>query len=277
MSAGTVSPGLPSLEGPGRAPLRGRSFRFSPAQPEFIAAFLVLLNAVAIYGQAAWFRANITNHNGAEDWVIPVGVALVIEMIGVYLSGMAHAALMADQSAGLLRFGSYAIGLLVGFLNYWHFAGQDFSPNPSAITFGALSTISPWLWAIYSRYVNRAQLATLGLVDKRGVKLSINRKFWHPVKSIKVMSYASWEGITNPDEAVRGWELRKELDDSATAPVSPSPAGRTPAEWVELADAVKAEHPEWTAVQVAEAVGCSDRHIRNCRKQVPGRHAAVRS
>jgi hypothetical protein len=191
---------------------RKRADDEKPARPfptRVIVAFLVALNLVAMWGQAGWFHEHITNHDGPEDWLPAVGVALVIEMIGVYLAGMAHAALMADQSAGLLRFGSYLVGLLVGALNFAHFAEGRFGVNASAITFGALSTLSPWLWAIYSRYVNRDRLAALGLVDKRGVKLSTNRKFWHPVKSIQVTSFAAWRGITNPDQAVAEWEAAR--------------------------------------------------------------------
>jgi hypothetical protein len=191
---------------------RKRAGDEKPAQPfptRVIVAFLVALNLVAMWGQAEWFHEHITNHDGPEDWIPAVGVALVIEMIGVYLAGMAHAALMADQSAGLLRFGSYLVGLLVGSLNYEHFAGTKHDPTAAAITFGALSTLSPWLWAIYSRYVNRDRLAALGLVDKRGVKLSTNRKFWHPIRSVRVTSFAAWRGITNPDQAVAEWEAAR--------------------------------------------------------------------
>jgi hypothetical protein len=57
-----------------------------------------------------------------------------------------------------------------------------------------------------------------------------------------------------------------ELDRELAELLKPRPS--TPAEWVALADRVEAEHPDWTATQVAAAVGCSDRYIRNCRKKV---------
>jgi hypothetical protein len=198
----TLSAGNPSTEVPGRV-----SGDRHPFPPVFLVAFLVLLNAVAMYGQAGWFREHITNHNGPEDWIPAIGVALVVELVGVFLAGMAHATQMANQSAGTLRMGSYAVGLLVGALNFAHFSAN----LATAITFGALSATSPWLWAIYSRYMHRDKLVELGLIDARGVKLSINRKFWHPIKSIRVMSYAAWAGTTDPEVAVRAWESRNEV------------------------------------------------------------------
>lgn len=249
----------PSREVPGgRAHLRVRPF-----PPYLLAGFLVILNLVAMYGQAQFFRNAITNHSGLEDWAPAIGVALVIELIGVYLSGMAHAALMADQSAGVLRVASYGIGLLVGFLNYWHFAGtpeQPFAPTPSAVTFGALSAISPWLWSIYSRHLHRDRLAELGQVDKRGVKLSINRKVWHPVKSLQVMRFAAWEGITNPDEAVRAWELQRHRPD---APVSPAPVTVGPVNrWIQI-QALRERQPGITQAECARQLGVSERTVRN--------------
>lgn len=273
-TAAKVPAGVPSTEAPGgRRETGARSWKGKLPQfdmKHFLIAFLVLLNAVAMYGQAAWFRDNITNHNGWEDWIIPVGIALVVEMIGVYLSGMAQAALLADQSAGLLRAGSYAIGALAGTLNYWHFSGPtEWHPNASAITFGALSTISPWLWAIYTRHINRVRLEELGQVDKRGVKLSLNRKFWHPIKSIKVISYASWEGITNPDLAVRAWELNRPVKGSTgkddPSPVSPAPvAGFTSrAERWEQIQYQRDINPGITQAEVAKLLGCSEKTVRN--------------
>lgn len=171
---------------------------------------LVLVNASAIFGQAGWaFDHLVSATFRAEHLTTAVLVSVLfagaVESIGVYLAWEAHSALMADQAAGLLRMGSYAVGLLVGTLNYLHFAGDGGSPTAQAVTFGALSSLSPWLWAIRSRSLNRGRLAELGLIDERGVKLSSNRKLWHPWRSIGVMSWAAWAGVTNPAAAVAGW------------------------------------------------------------------------
>jgi len=168
----------------------------------FLAVPLVLVNAAAVWGQAGWALTNIT-HGGIFGLIVAVLFALAVESIGVYLAFESHLALMADQAAGLLRVGSYAVGALAGALNFLHFREQSLA---TGIVFGALSAVSPWLWAIYSRARNRVRLAELDLVDQRGVKLSTSRKLWHPVRSMRVISWAAWEGETNPRAAVEGWE-----------------------------------------------------------------------
>lgn len=191
-----------------------------------LAAPLLLVNSAASWGQAGWAHDHITAGIPGilAPWLIAVLFAVTVESIGVYLAGMAHAARMADQSAGALQLGSYLVGLLVGVLNYWHFAGPSFAPTAQAVVFGALSSVSPWLWAIYSRYRNRDRLAELGQVDKRGVKLSTSRKFWHPKKSISVIRFAAWEGIVEPDEAVRAWTAARRTEPvQALATVHPLP------------------------------------------------------
>lgn len=262
---------VPSRE----APARAGADQAVGSRPLLRAAvtFLVLLNTTAIYGQASWFRAHLSGlPDGPAGWVVPVGVSLAIEMIGVYLMAMAHAAIMANQSAATLLFGGYSIGLTMGALNYSHFAPTG-RPNPSAATFGLLSAISPWLWRIYSRYVHRARLAELGQLDARGVRLGLNRQIWHPIKSLRVRSFAAWEGITSPEDAVRGWELMRGCED---APVSPAPAAkRTAAEWVAMAESVRAAEPSLSWPEVAQRIGCSDRHLRTCRKSITKENADV--
>lgn len=181
---------------------------------------LLLVNSMAIWGQAGWALEHLTNANGVEDLAVAVLFAAAVESIGIYLAWEAHEALMADQAAGLLRTGSYGVGLLVGALNYAHFAGDGYTPTPQAVTFGLLSAISPWLWAIRSRSLNRDRLAELGMVDERGLKLATNRKFWHPIKSLKVIRWAAWSGVTKPVEAVAGWEASRSGGPLDVSPVA---------------------------------------------------------
>lgn len=179
--------------------------------PLVLALPLVLVNSAAIWGQAGW----AFNHIAPESWqpgqrlALSILFALAVESIGVYLAWEAHAALMANQSSGLLRLGSYAMGALVGYLNYSHFAGETLTPTPQAITFGLLSAISPWLWAIRSRSMNRDRLAEMDMTDERGLKLSTTRKAWHPIKSLRVIRWAAWKGVTKPAVAVAGWEAER--------------------------------------------------------------------
>lgn len=255
--------GVPSREVPGRtAPSRrGRAFLIIP---------LVLVNLAAIWGQAGWALTNL--HHGM---IVAVLFALAVESIGCYLAWEAHEALMADQGSGLLRLGSYGVGLLAGTLNYLHFLPEGLS---TALAFGALSSISPWLWAIWSRARNRNRLAELGMVDVRAVKLGTARKLFHPVKSLKVVSWAAWEGITDPAGAVAGWEWRArpelspEPPPSSSAPV-PEPATTygTTQEMFRALDRAQdyksrildlAETSEMSKAEIARLVGCSDRHVR---------------
>lgn len=251
LKADSVQLGAPSREVPqGRpAPVRrGRAFLIVP---------LVLVNLAAIWGQAGWAFTNL--HHGM---VVAVLFALAVESIGCYLAWEAHEALMADQGSGLLRAGSYGVGLLAGTLNYLHFLPEGLS---TALAFGALSSISPWLWAIWSRARNRGRLAELGMVDVRAVKLGTARKAFHPIKSFKVVRWAAWEGITNPSDAVTGWEWTRNNPE-------PPPPGRhavpEPAEAVPAIQDYKsrimdlAETTELSKAEIARMVGCSDRHVR---------------
>lgn len=158
---------------------------------------LLLVNAAALYGQAGWAY----DHLG-RGWVIAGLFAAAVESIGIYLAYEAHAAMMAGDASARLRLGSYLIGALVGVLNYAHFAGPAYSPNPVALTFGLLSSISPWLWAIRSRSLNRDRLRELGQVDPRAVRFSILRWALFPIRTGRAFRGAVWAGIVQPAEAV---------------------------------------------------------------------------
>lgn len=182
---------------------------------------LILVNAAAVWGQAGWAYTNITDPGWVNQARITLALvfALAIESIGVYLSWEAHEARMANQASGLLQAGAYAVGALAGWLNYQHFDDVARSGiETQAVTFAALSAVSPWLWAVWSRARNRIRLAELELADTRGVKLSTNRKILHPVKSWKVTRWAAWAGEISPSVAVSGWEQSTR----ARAPAGPS-------------------------------------------------------
>jgi hypothetical protein len=158
---------------------------------------LVLVNTAAVYGQAGWAFDHLIH-----QWLIAALFAAAVESIGVYLAFEAHAALMAGDASARLRSGSYLIGLLAGALNYAHFAGPAYRPTPLAVTFAALSSISPWLWAIRSRSMNRARLRELGQIDPRAVRFSLLRWLLFPFRTIRAFRVAVWHGIVAPAEAV---------------------------------------------------------------------------
>jgi hypothetical protein len=158
---------------------------------------LLLVNAAAVYGQAGWAYDHLI-----RNWLIAALFAAAVESIGVYLAFEAHAALMAGDASARLRAGSYLIGALAGVLNYAHFAGAGYRPTPLAVTFAALSSISPWLWAIRSRSMNRARLRELGQVDPRAVRFSLLRWALFPLRTVRAFRVAVWHGIVTPAEAV---------------------------------------------------------------------------
>jgi hypothetical protein len=157
---------------------------------------LLLVNSVALYGQANWGYENL-----AEIWAVAVGFALAVESIGVYLAAEAHRALLAGDASLRLRLGSYAVGLLAGALNYAHFAPALKEPNTQAIVFGVLSAISPVLWAIRSRSISRDRLRALNLIDGRAVKFTAAQWLLFPVASARAFRAAVWAGETNPARA----------------------------------------------------------------------------
>lgn len=175
---------------------------------------LLLVNTAAIYGQAGWAYDHL-GHGRA----IAVLFAAAVESIGVYLAAEAHAALMAGDASARLRLGSYLVGILVGSLNYAHFADAGYHPNPLAITFGLLSSISPMLWSIRSRSMNRDRLRELGQVDPRAVRFSILRWALFPVRTGSAFRAAVWAGIVQPAEAVAIADARRAARKSHGEPV----------------------------------------------------------
>lgn len=167
---------------------------------------LVLVNATAVLGQALWAYDHLV-----PAWMLTsvlaaatvcVLFAVTVEAIGIYLAYEAHAAQMEDQAAGMLRAGSYGIALVVGALNYAHFATQPgYQPNPLAVTFGLLSSLSPWLWAIRSRSLHRSALLAKGLVDPRSVRFTVAQRLLYPVASFRAYRLAVWNGVNSPAQA----------------------------------------------------------------------------
>lgn len=165
---------------------------------------VVLVNAVAVAGQYVWADTSLPR------WVVftvinltAVGFASALESIAIYLQYEAHQAQMAGDSAWKLKAGAYGVALLVGALNYWHWADPiTHGPTPAAVAFGGLSAISPWLWGIRSRSLHRAKLRDLGLIEERAVKFSSARWFLYPLATFRAFRLAVWVGETDPKAAV---------------------------------------------------------------------------
>lgn len=208
-----------------------------------LAVPLLLVNSAGIFGQSAWSYDHVfsTLLGVVAGWVCSVLLALAIESIGVYLAWEAHLALLAGDASGGLRTGSYAVGLLAGGLNYAHFAPSLDVPTTAAVTFGLLSAISPWLWAIRSRRMYAAELRAQGLIESRAVKFSRLRWLLYFRPTFQATRYAVWHSITDPTRAVResGITPKAALPVGGTQPPAPvaieygEPYGADPDEWAD--------------------------------------------
>lgn len=178
---------------------------------------VILVNVAAFTGQLTW----ATLHLGVPTWTVWV-FAGALESIGVFLAFEAHQALMAGDAALRLRLASYAVAGLVGVLNYNVHAGPDWAPTPAALAFGAMSTISPWLWSIRSRSMHRAELRAAGLIDARAVRFSMVRWVLYPRWTWQVWRSAVWAGEANPEAAVSQFQPLTRAAKRATMP-APDP------------------------------------------------------
>jgi hypothetical protein len=162
---------------------------------------LLLVNIVAFSGQFAYLRDHL-------HWVLAgqVTVALALESIAVFLALHAHVAALANDSALRLRLAAYAFAVAIGVMNYSHFAGPHWRPTFASVAVGLMSASSPWLWAVHSRRVSRDALMARGLIEPHALRLGATRWLWHPVRSARVMWYATWTGIQSPAEAIAAAE-----------------------------------------------------------------------
>lgn len=161
-----------------------------------VAVPVVLVNAVAFAGQLAFLRDHL-------HWPLAgqIMMAVALESIAIYLAFHAHVAQLANDSALRLRLASYGFGLVIGAMNYSHYA-DHWRPTFAAVALGLMSASSPWLWAVHSRRSSRDALLAQGLVEHHALRLGSTRWTWHPVRSARVMWLATWEGITTPAEAL---------------------------------------------------------------------------
>lgn len=161
---------------------------------------LVLVNIVAFAGQFAYIRDNI-------QWPLAgqVVFALALESIALFLTYMAHEALMAEDSAYGLRILSYLFGGIIGLMNYSHYA-NGMRPTFEAIATGLMSVASPFLWGIYSRRKSRDDLKAKGLIESRAVKLGALRWMLWSRESAQVFRRSVWTGQSNPAQAIAEWE-----------------------------------------------------------------------
>lgn len=197
------SAGGPAPAGPRRE--RGRN--------TVLAAPLILVTALALLGQYGWFHDAMSGHTALVPAAASALLAsLTLETIGLFFAAEAHARLMAGDAAGPVRALSYLAGVCVGALSWWHWR-----PGSVALVFGVMSALSPWLWAIRSRSMRRAELRAAGVVDVPPVKLGWRRWVISPRRSWRIYRRAVWAGITDPGEALALEAARTPPDATETA------------------------------------------------------------
>lgn len=162
---------------------------------------LLLVNGIAITGQMGWAKDNLPTWGLAGQ----IAFAFGLESVAVFLAYHAYLCEKRNDSALRLKLASYAFALFVASINYSHYAKQWNKPDAVAIVVGMMSAASPILWGIYSRSESRAILFQRGLIDEHMLRMG-NRWIWHPIRSFKVMYWATWEGENKPHKAIAGWE-----------------------------------------------------------------------
>lgn len=184
----------------------------------YMAVPVLAVNACAFLGQLGYFHTHLT------AWGLPgqLLVAAALESIAVFLSYHAHVARTGDDPAFRLQMSAYSLALVIGALNYSHWASAHWRPNPIAITFALMSAVSPWLWGIHSRRESRDALKAHGLIEPHAVRLGSTRWTWHPYRSARTMFRATWEGITSPAEAIAADTAAREAAKLPAVEVDPA-------------------------------------------------------
>lgn len=209
-----------------RAAARKRAWRAAGrvarrAAPVIGAAVPVaLVNATAFIGQFAWVQDHV-------PWPVPLQVmfAVALESVAIYLAWHAHLAQVSDDSSGRLKLSAYLFALVIGAMNYSHYA-PHWRPDALAVALGLMSALSPWLWGVHSRRASRDRLKAQGLIEGHAVRLGANRWLWHPWRSVQVMYHATWDGENNPQRAIAMLAVRQEARRAsrATSKAVPAPA-----------------------------------------------------
>jgi hypothetical protein len=212
---------------------------------------LIATNGAAAWGQSYWLHDNVTGTEWSTyvRWTIAIAVALVLELLGVFLAQMADQAEERRLPAGGIRTMSYAVGVFIGALNFSHWLTTAVA---AAVIFGFLSSISPFAWGIYAR-VRRAR------------RDAPSRWLWHPIKSISLTRYAAWEGIADPEQARMAYEMLRTGDDNPV-PVSGS-GGRSRKELGMEAFRMRVETPGLSWEKIASRLGVSPSYLYQCRKE----------
>jgi len=230
---------------------------------------VVLVNVVAFAGQLSYWA-------GVLVPALAVVVAAALELIAVYVAYHAHLAQLANDSALRLRFAAYAIAAVIGALNYSHWCAPHWRPTPVAIVFALCSVLSPWLWGIHTRRASRDALMARKLIEPHALRLGATRWAWHPYRSARVMRAATWDGVTDPAEAigavyapaagVAGEPIDVPGGSPAIVTGTPSATeGRPPWQWLD--DRIVAHLQRMSVRSTADAFGVSKTRVETAKRR----------
>jgi hypothetical protein len=265
-------------------PTRGAAPKPTPTAVAKAVAPLIVVNALAVYGQLAYAY----DHIAPTGWPTParvalsIGFATAVESVALYVGWHAHDALLlgAHGTARRLRRWSFAIAAAVGAMNYAHFTGARLTPTAAACAFGLLSLLSPWMWGLHTRRQQHIQLLKERRVDGAGAEFSAERRRNFPIRTWRARRWsidhnvsdpvAAWEGFkrsavidVTPDRVVDTPEEPTAVAPTCVAPTWPvSPSGRHPLPVVPLSPPT-VDTPEPVAPDVN-----TDR-VRTPRKPTP--------
>jgi hypothetical protein len=217
---------------------------------------LLLVNAAAIYGQVAFFYEQVA----PATWpvigklALAVLIAAAVESIAVYVGWHAHDALLnkAGATAARLRRASYLIALIVGGINYAHFAANGMlglQPTAASVAFGLLSLLSPWLWGLHTRRIQHIQLTREGAVDVTGVQFSSERIRMYPVRAFMARRWSIDKYVTDPQRAWEGYNAERDARRALTR------TSRVRGAWLVLSGRAGITPGTMPAVRVDSTVG----------------------
>ncbi|MCW2929879.1 MAG: hypothetical protein JWM19_841 [Actinomycetia bacterium] len=178
-----------------------------------------LVNATAFIGQFMFLHAHLS-------WIVPGQVlfAVTLESVAVYLAWHAHVAELSNDSSIRLKAGAYVFAMVIGSMNYSHYAAPHWRPTFMAVGLALMSSASPWLWGVHTRRTARDQLMERKLLEERGVRLGASRWTWHPFRSVRVTSWASWHSINDPARVIAHFSGRYGTADTPDQSRADSPA-----------------------------------------------------
>jgi hypothetical protein len=171
---------------------------------------ILLTNIVSTFGAYSWL------HDNLKSWgtIGQVIFAVTFDSVAIFLALSAHHSQMRDDSALRLKIASRFFGALLGLMSGSHFLKNGHVTLPAIAVFVA-SASSPWLWSVYSSQMSRNALMAKGHIEPHALRMGASRWMFHPSKSFRVMSMASWTGEQLPGRAIAQWqdvEDRKELN-----------------------------------------------------------------